>query len=53
MCYWTLKSQRFIESKKKEKSKLQSEESIAERVKLRKQEAYDMPASEGDKEEEK
>ena len=48
MCYWTLKSQRFIESKKKEKSKLQSE-----RWKLRKQEAHDMPALEGDEEEEK
>ena len=34
------KDQRFIESKKEEKSKSQSEESIAERVKLRRQKAY-------------
>ena len=36
-----LKGQRFIESKKEEKSKSQPEESIAERVKLRRQKAYD------------
>ena len=34
------KDQRFIESKKEEKSKSQSEESIAERVKFRRQKAH-------------
>ena len=36
-----LNNQRFIELKKKEKSKSQPKESIAERVKLRRQKAYD------------
>ena len=46
-----LKSQRFSESKRKEKSKSQAEESIAERVKLTGQKVDDMPPLEGDKEE--
>ena len=43
-----LKGKRFNESKKKDKSKAQPEESIVERVKLRKQKADDMPPLEGD-----
>ena len=46
-----LKGQRFTQLKKKEKSKSLSEESIAARVKSRRQKADDMLPLEGDEEE--
>ena len=46
-----LKGQRFTQVKKKEKSKSLSEESIAVRVKLRRQKADDMLPLEDDEEE--
>ena len=46
-----MKGQRFTQVKKKEKSKSLSEESIAVRVKLRRQKADDMLPLEGDEEE--
>ena len=46
-----LKGQRFTQLKKKEKSKSLSEESIAARVKSRRQNADDMLPLEGDEEE--
>ena len=46
-----LRGQRFNVLKKKEKTKSQPEESIAERVKLRTQKSVDMPPLESDEEE--